>query len=234
MTEIIQRMIDRAIESGKISSKQKSMILAKAKSLCDDLDEVEIVLDSIPVEEASDQEQQEHGSKNKARKCPHCGASVINTELSCPECGYVFQQEDKNLSGIKNQLTDFQYKAEKMTENKEKQIAIIKSFSLPYTKEGLMQSLQYCVSQCVSLSHNIYNRDLFDAWEAKAMQAYSMLSRFVYEDPKLTDYLSLQNNLLNDAKSSQKKTSMTLTILPGIFILLMMIIIALVEIFGVK
>ena len=95
MTEIIQMMIDRALDSGSITIDQKQMILAKAKQLGDDVDSVEIMLESIPVEEDANANSQPlaqistESRRLRKDRCPNCGATLSGHVLQCPECGYV-------------------------------------------------------------------------------------------------------------------------------------------------
>ena len=90
MHEVIQKMIDSAKESGELTESQKDYILLKAKSLGQNVEDVEFLLAGIPKKERLAQSVHNYST---SKKCPNCGAIIPGFSFLCPECGFVFQNE---------------------------------------------------------------------------------------------------------------------------------------------
>ena len=74
----------------------------------------------------------------KIHKCPNCGEVLDSFTLKCPSCGYEMR-DASNSDAIKG----FAQRLEQ-TESKDKEIALIKSFPVPNTKEDIFFECNYC------------------------------------------------------------------------------------------
>ena len=155
MHKDIQKLIDIARQSGVLTDRQREIILNKSKILGEDLDEVEIILESIcPAQK--DQVANNKGTQSISEelvktdetsildsnfgpsrssfinRCPNCGATLPGRVSQCPECGYVFYSVSTSPSIIKlsNEL--------KNTSSLKRRKRLIESFVTPNTKSELL------------------------------------------------------------------------------------------------
>lgn len=228
MNEKIVEMVKLAIENGAVSQKHRNLILNKAKEVGEDPDLVEIYLDNELAKLSVSRTAVSQETKG-VMKCPHCGAPITDTMLSCPECGFVFQKENQASKDAIAMIKDFQRRYEEACTPKKDSIkdniiygffgvrratAIIRSFTLPYTKEGLVQMLEYSYSNYVSTDDSsIFNgesiatmRQIKMAWYGKANQALSALSRFERDNPEIQSIVSKYKLLLANSKKFKLNT----------------------------
>ena len=220
----IEKMINIAKERGELTEKQKEIILRKTEKLGEDVDEVELVLESLPAVS-----QRTASEKKKRKTCPNCGATILATSLECPECQYVFRMTDAldehayspvatlaaRLQAIDNSLI---YGKD---EKNEKKASMISSFSLPPTKEELLQFLEFAFSNTgssLTYATNESESKLFDAWNSKSLMACDMLERlggtdssFASEIRRYRDsiHLNVQKNVNRQErfiKNNERKT----------------------------
>lgn len=211
MNEIIEQMILMATENGTVPPQKQEMILKKAADLGEDLDKVKEALNIV--QQSSTVPQPPALPKKIRRKCPHCGAVILDNALSCPECGYVFQQEEDSVKDYRALIAEFQKKlseAEKADAgfvdcDDERAFRLITSFSLPTTKEGLMQMLEFAVLQ-MGRYEGEWEDKISHAWQSKANQAYSMLQRLARNDVEVADFLSYQKTMMDKCNTTQKKS----------------------------
>lgn len=224
----IEKLIAIAKDNGKLTEKQKEIILRKAESLGEDKDEVEFLLETISQDVSMNSATtsnnvtnhavalSEQTGKEKVNKCPHCGAPVTDTMLSCPECGFSFGKEQSTTREIRQEIAQLEKKLTSVNakndsdifgESVKKQTSIINSFTLPVTKEGLLYLLDFSYANCVGAD----DRRIKKAWYGKAMQAYSMLYRLEKKDPdiqeQLVDYSSKLKDCKKDIKSQKALSS---------------------------
>ena len=210
MTDIIQRMIERAIESGSITRKQKEMIIAKAQKMGDDIEEVEIILEAIPTNPESVELKQKISER---RRCPNCGAVISETTFKCPECGYTFQKENVASNDVRTCIQQLQeqleqadipqYKFESHYKPISRKATIISSFTLPATKEGLLQLLEFSYSNFISIGTSIEDSDsepLRNAWYGKSIQALNALSRIGADDPEVLSVITQYQSIIKKEK----------------------------------
>lgn len=217
----IEKLIAIAKDSGKLTEKQKEIILRKAESLGEDKDEVEFLLETISQDVSLNSATvsnnvtdyavalSEQTGKEKVNKCPHCGAPVTDTMLSCPECGFSFGREQSTTREIRQEIAQLEKKLTSVNAKKDsdifgdsvkKQTSIINSFTLPVTKEGLLYLLDFSYANCVGAD----DRRIKKAWYGKAMQAYTMLYRLEKKDPAIQGQLVDYSSKLNDCKKEIK------------------------------
>ena len=128
----VERLITIAKNSGELTEKQKEVILRKAKSLGEDVDEVEVYIEPFLKQTLASPPLP---AREKLKKCPNCGAVITDVVMKCPECGYVFSSLDANGSSQKL--------FEKLNEARslKTKLQIIESFPIPNSKEDLLEFL---------------------------------------------------------------------------------------------
>ena len=217
----IEKLIAIAKDNGKLTEKQKEIILRKAESLGEDKDEVEFLLETISQDVSMNSATtsnnvtnhavalSEQTGKEKVNKCPHCGAPITDTMLACPECGFSFGKEQSTTREIRQEIAQLEKKLTSVNakndsdifgESVKKQTSIINSFTLPVTKEGLLYLLDFSYTNCVGAD----DRRIKKAWYGKAMQAYSMLYRLEKKDPDIQGQLVDYSAKLKDCKKEIK------------------------------
>lgn len=134
-------------------------------------------------------------------KCPHCGETVSSFQFNCPSCGFEFRDARTSstvksfaskLEAIENRrpidskggkLADMLGFA-KISAIDQQKITLIRSFSIPNTKEDILEFIILASSNIDVSVFNPFNRgsenrtqnkaelDIANAWIAKLDQAY--------------------------------------------------------------
>jgi hypothetical protein len=226
----IEKLIKLALAAGEITDKDKAVILNKAEALGEDKDEVELILEgeiALKKKVASKSAtKQENISRREAeiKKCPSCGAQIEALQLKCTECGYDFNKESvssqkirDDISELNDQLTAIDNEKIKLLGKEtllsvynphavnNKKVQAINTFSLPNTKEGLVQLLIFAYSNFEAIADNALIRNpLKQAWLGKSKQAYNLLKAHREGDNKLQQILK-DYSFLDDSDSIEKK-----------------------------
>ena len=97
----VDKLIEMALSDGKINEKEREIILRKAESLAEDVDEVEMYiegkisnLENTVVSENID---------NKTINCPSCGSPTNSFEARCLHCSHEFKNIKASSISIKIQ-----------------------------------------------------------------------------------------------------------------------------------
>lgn len=250
MNEKIVEMVKLAIENGAVSQKHRDLILNKAKEVGEDPDLVEIYLDNELAKLSVSRTAVSQETKG-VMKCPHCGAPITDTMLSCPECGFVFQKENQASKDASAMIKDFQRRYKEASAPKkpsiynlfdletpaQRMVSVISSFTLPYTKEGLIQMLEFSYSNYVSTDDssmlnggNMMMRPVKRAWYGRANQALLALSRLDRDDPEVQSIVSEYKSLL--ANSEKRNKHFNLFWLAILFFILVVVVVA--PYFGIR
>lgn len=184
----IEKLINIAKEGGKLTEKQKEIILRKAEKLGEDKDEVEMILESIQCNEPAKM------GKPKVRKCPHCGATIPATSLKCPECGFLVDDESEAAREARKFIEELQKRLNRYgteLEDEEKKASIIQGATTPNTVEGYSQMLTFAYSNYLSSHRDGDGRPLVkNAWLGKAQHAYAQLQMRAKDDESIQSFLS--------------------------------------------
>lgn len=92
-------LLNEYLTDGIITSKERQVLLKKAQELGYDVDEVDLYIDAQ--QQKSDQAVEAAAAKKRGKVCPRCGASIQSMQLTCPECGYEFNNKQSNSSAQK-------------------------------------------------------------------------------------------------------------------------------------
>jgi predicted RNA-binding Zn-ribbon protein involved in translation (DUF1610 family) len=222
----IEKLINIARESGELTDKHKEIILRKAEKLGEDVDEVEMLLETIKPRKTATSSTV--NKIEKRIKCPNCGAIISETSFQCPECGYTLQRENQSSEDARKVIDQLQAALLKASESHYKteqllnpyapvhrQASVINTFTLPTTKEGLLQLLDFAYSNYVSLGTIANEAPLKKAWYGKAVQAMNMLNRIGKNDSDIQAVLSQYSGLI---RTEKKKMSYTAKVLIGLVI----------------
>lgn len=221
MHQELEKLINIARESGELTEKQKEIILRKAEKLGEDVDEVEMIIETSL-----------HSAVKKpdipevTKKCPNCGARVTDSRISCPECGFVFQKEtsgssnarsaineleekllaiDKEVSSVEQKgMFDYSniFKEQKIKERKK---TLWNTFTVPKTKDGLLQFFDFVYPKYISEDEHSEFKAIY---LSKSLEAYRLLTHFADEDPEVARIVE-EYAFLKDASNTIAKTHLT-------------------------
>ena len=179
MHQEILKLISLVRESGELTAKHKEIIISKAEKLGDNLEEVEMMLDTI--------KQKDHPTSTQPNKreiitkCPNCGAVISETSFQCPECGFVLSKETVSSQDTTESLTGLQDKLlaiDKIFSQEQasrKKASLINSYPIPNTIEALIRLLHLSYSN-YEASKGVGDKRTSAAWLGKAIESYRRLS----------------------------------------------------------
>lgn len=183
-----------------------------------------------PVEsENTERTQRKQEYAGKLYKCPHCGEVLKSFELNCPACGY-------ELRGARasNAVREFALKLEaiesrreyekprglfaaaeaqqRVSKTDEQKISLIKSFSVPNTKEDMLEFMILATSSMNMRAYDSTNTDISKsekevtaAWFSKVQQVYEKAKRSYYTDTIFTEINTLYDSCNEEIKRARKK-----------------------------
>lgn len=249
MREDIRKMIRYAAEDGSITDKERDFIRRKAQEVGENLDEVEIMLESELAKHNKVVEPPKPAIQRpneKVKKCPNCGATITESMLTCPECGYDFSTQsdtsediqkrierlqemlenvDKEEMPIRSSVASFLYDLNPLSMKKraERKASIISTFTMPTTKEGLLQFLDFAYSNFSTMDKNGDGDEIRNAWKGKAKMAYNMLRRYGNTDDEVSSVISYYEKLFKAEERKLSKVTKLLLLCIGfiLFCLLM-------------
>jgi hypothetical protein len=210
----IENLIEMALADGEVTEKEREIILRKAEVLCEDKDEVEMILDgriALMLKELKANQQQSKPKSNKEgdmKKCPSCGAPTSSFTTKCPDCGHEFRNieavssisklhselqraevEERNRSRSWVEKLDGELAVLKAVANRQKMI--ISSFPVPNSKEDILEFLSVSSSEAqiktgFTLNKNIDPKTIIkQAWRSKCEQII-LKARFSMKEDKVT------------------------------------------------
>ena len=212
MNPEIQKLIDMALSDGVLSPKEREIILRKAKSLGEDVDEIEIFLENqisnFSSETNNSVNQKPTSKEGEIKKCPSCGASVKSFTTHCQYCGHEFRgieavnSVNKLFSEIEKIEVEERNRERTLIEKMDGDLAVMKSiatrqssiinvFPVPNTKEDLIEFLTIASSEAnkkVSLLKKMNGHPesiIQKAWYSKCEQVIKK-ARFSMKQDKNT------------------------------------------------
>ncbi len=235
MNTDIEKLIRLATEDGSITDEERGIIIRKAQEMGADIDEVEIMLENF-LNRGKDNIKVPKVEKDyKGRKCPYCGAILTEGALVCPECGHELTEESKTSVIVKDNIKIFQQQYDNLDKEikqkegeddiiwekrlKEAKALLIINYSIPQTKEVLLQWFEFVISKYMSTAW-MQNPEEKEAWRGKARQVLSMLQRHTDTDKDLKSTVDYYTKLLED---EEKKTSSYKFWFFGIFVVMMIL-----------
>lgn len=195
-------------------------------------------------EVSSSTEQRKTVYNGELHKCPNCGELVNAFVTVCPTCHYEFRgakassivkefadklgrieqtRECQKPHSFMGKLYGSDYQINKTDEQK---ISLIRSFSIPNTKEDICEFMILAASNIDLKQYGLYNqafvtasqRAVSDAWLAKFEQAYEKAS---FSFANSSDFVEIKRIYDNKIKQLKKKKRESLFLLLGLFIFIL-------------
>lgn len=157
MSPEIEKLIKYAVADGEITEKERAVIMRKAESLGEDLDEVEMIINGELVLLKKQLSPPKSNKEGDIKKCPSCGAPVPSLSLKCSECGHEFRNTEASQS-----IAEF-YKHLKSS-NIADRATIISNFPVPNNKEDLIEFITLSVGNSRSLDDEERQTYVKNAW----------------------------------------------------------------------
>lgn len=158
-SEELNQLIDAALEDGVITDKERDILHKRALQEGADPDELDMIIDA-KLAKIKKNAQPATSKQGIMKKCPKCGQPVGAGSVRCAACGYVFMGLEANRSSEilaqKLQEVDAKYRSASggigavfsaiggLTDQEkadQEKATIIASFSVPTTKEDLLEFL---------------------------------------------------------------------------------------------
>ena len=167
--------------------------------------------------------------EGEIHKCPNCGEVLKYFHLNCPACGY-------ELRGAKasNAVREFALKLEaiesrreyekprglfaaaeaqqRVSKTDEQKISLIKSFSVPNTKEDMLEFMILATSSMNMRTYDSTNtsvskseKEINAAWFSKVQQVYEKAKRSYATDSIFAEIQALYDSCNAEIKKSKKK-----------------------------
>lgn len=110
-SERLENLIRAALQDGVLTDQEKASIVKRAQIEGEDIDEVEIYIQSLMQKrqqelnkknkeannvQAKETQNQEKERAKTLRKCPKCGEYVPHLTNICPACGFIIDKSDKD------------------------------------------------------------------------------------------------------------------------------------------
>lgn len=162
-------------------------------------------------------------------KCPNCGEVLKSFELNCPACGYELRGA-KTSSAVKEfalKLEAIESKREyekprgiwaaaeaqqRVSKTDEQKISLIKSFSVPNTKEDMLEFMILATSSMNMRTYDSANtnvskseKEVTAAWFSKVQQVYEKAKRTYSTDSMFMEIKALYDSCNEEIKKSKKK-----------------------------
>ena len=218
----IEKLIDLTLTDGKLSEKEKNVIIKKAKELGEDIDELEIIIDAkLQQLEIKKPINEKVGN---LKTCPACGVSVKAMTLLCNDCGHEFQNKKANQS-----ITDLIEKLEKEDNKNYKQESdrsdikskIITQFPIPQTKEDIFEFLTFSFP---FLENQSIDDDEKQAWITKVGQAI-LKAKITTSDAFEKETINEYDRKLQKIIAKEKRSTAYMYILLALAFLLLIFVI---------
>lgn len=194
----------------------------------------------------------------KVYKCPNCGEVLKAFEINCPACGHELRGTKASSAvkefALKLEAIEARREYEKprglftafeaqqrITKTDEQKISLIRSFSIPNSKEDM---LEFMILATSSINMRIYDsvnsniskseKEINAAWFSKVQQVYEKSKRIYSSDSTFTEIKALYDNCNESIRKAKKKGIIKWLLLIGWVPLLWIILIVALSISGPK
>ena len=176
--------------------------------------------------------------EGEIRKCPNCGEVLESFSARCPSCGMEFrgtkatssvrefalkleaieaQREYEKPAGIFGRVA----KMQQISKTDEQKISLIKNFSVPNTKEDI---LEFMILATSNVDMSMYGsldtptagaKAMTEAWNAKIKQVYVKAKNTYKSDPDFAKIQELYDSCYADIAKQKKKKILKWVLLVG-------------------
>ena len=176
--------------------------------------------------------------EGEIRKCPNCGEVLESFSARCPSCGMEFrgtkatssvrefalkleaieaQREYEKPAGIFGRVA----KMQQISKTDEQKISLIKNFSVPNTKEDI---LEFMILATSNVDMSMYSsldtptagaKAMTEAWNAKIKQVYVKAKNTYKSDPDFAKIQELYDSCYADIAKQKKKKILKWVLLVG-------------------
>lgn len=174
------------------------------------------------------QQEREQEFAGKIIKCPNCGEVLESFSARCPACGMELrgtkvtnsvrefalkleaieaQRECEKPAGIFGRVSQMQ----QISKTDEQKISLIKNFSVPNTKEDI---LEFMILATSNIDMSMYSsldtptagaKAMTEAWNAKIKQVYAKAKNTYKSDPDFSKIQELYDSCYADITKQKKK-----------------------------
>lgn len=183
----------------------------------------EEVLQDEPVQDAVEEEVLQAVYEGVIHKCPNCGGTLKALETVCSKCGYElrsvkvrsavseFAQKIEQIEALRVQNEwNVPTKGKELTNTDKQKIALIRSFSIPNTKEDLYEFMILAGANIdtevmIEYAKGEPARAEADAWAAQFERAYKKAQISFFNDADLAMFEHIYREKIVEAKKLRKK-----------------------------
>ncbi len=161
--------------------------------------------------------------EGEIKKCPNCGSVVKSFSAFCSDCGHEFKnsEQSKALKEFTEKLEEFQ-----AFNNTEQIIGLIETFSIPNSKEDLLEFLILASSNIDGrvIYRSDYNvmhttpefktaHKISKAWLSKFEQAYRKAQIVLINSPEFSKVEAMNDKIEQMQKKAKRKSKQPLIII---------------------
>lgn len=194
----------------------------------------------------------------KIYKCPNCGEVLKSFEINCPACGFELRGTRASSAvkefALKLEAIEARREYEKprgifaaaeasqcISKTDEQKISLIKSFSVPNSKEDMLEFMILAISSMNMRVYDSANTDISKrekevnaAWFSKVQQVYDKAQRSYSTDDTFIEIKALYDRCNRDIQKSKKKGIIRRVLMTGWIPLMWVGIIIYASIIGPK
>lgn len=182
-----------------------------------------------PTGAQDDRSTRKHEFAGKIYKCPNCGEVLKAFEINCPACGHELRGTKASSAvkefALKLEAIESRREYEKprglfavaeaqqrVSKTDEQKISLIKSFSVPNSKEDMLEFMILATSSMNMRTYDSANtnvskseKEINAAWFSKVQQVYEKAKRSYSTDSTFTEIKALYDSCNEEIKKSKKK-----------------------------